>query len=905
MVYMYEPLGGIEMKLTGLTRAQVEENRKQYGSNTLTQIPPDPLWKKILEGFKDPMIMILLVALVIQVILFFMGKADWYEPVGILVAIMIANGVASVSESKQEGKASALKEAEESKEMAKVIRDGELTEIHVSEVVVGDIIYLQSGDKIAADGEIVEGSIKVDQASLNGETEEALKTADGDVQEYDIKDLLNTRYAYRGTVVCGGEAYMEVKVVGDKTLFGELALEVQEDTRETPLQIKLGKLAKQISTFGYIGAIAIIIGVFARTIISGNVPADFFGWINLTIEAVTVAVTIIVCAVPEGLPMLTSILLSYQSMRMAKDNVLVHKINGLETAGSLSLLFSDKTGTITQGKLSVVELATGNVRKFNSMSELPANLKDDVVIGIGLNNSASYSGGSIIGGNSTDRALMSFLVDNDAANAMAREDVANFTAFDSAKKFSTITMSRDGSSVTYIKGAPERIIARCTSYLDENGDEKKLIERDYLMSYMDEQAGRSMRLLAVAKCAGDNADGNDLTLVCVLAIRDNVRPEAVAAIREVQEAGIQVVMVTGDRKETAVAIAKEAGLLKKNTDVALTSAELAELSDDELKRILPDLRVVSRALPTDKSRLVRCAQELNLVVGMTGDGVNDSPALKKADVGFAMGSGTEVAKEAGDITILDDNFLSIEKAILYGRTMFKSIRKFLIFQLTVNVAAVLTCFLAPLFGENEILTVIQLLVVNLAMDTLAAIAFGSEPALKEYMKEKPIARDASIVTKGMLTEVILSALYITVVCLCIRFVPALQGLLGGLAGGVLNTTLLNSAVFATFMMAITFNGFNARTSHLNPFENLGRNRNFLLVMGAIFLLQFVFVTFGGDVLSVQALSVATWIICLVIAFLVIPLDMLRKTVTANKPDNTAKPEKKAKKAKKTYITRNI
>jgi magnesium-transporting ATPase (P-type) len=245
-----------------------------------------------------------------------------------------------------------------------------------------------------------------------------------------------------------------------------------------------------------------------------------------------------------------------------------------------------------------------------------------------------------------------------------------------------------------------------------------------------------MRLLGVAKTEGD-PEGSDLTLVCVLSIRDNVRKEVIPAIREVQDAGIQVVMVTGDRKETAVAIARESGLLREPSDVAMTSAEMGEKTDDELKKILPNLRVVARALPTDKSRLVRCAQELNLVVGMTGDGVNDSPALKKADVGFAMGSGTEVAKEAGDITILDDNFTSIDKAILYGRTMFKSIRKFLIFQLTVNVAAVLTCFLAPFFGENQILTVVQLLLINLAMDTLAAIAFGSEPALKEYMKEKP------------------------------------------------------------------------------------------------------------------------------------------------------------------------
>lgn len=880
------------MNLQGLNKQQVEESRQKHGANTLTQIPPEPLWKKILEGFKDPMIMILLVALVIQVVLCFMGEAHWYEPVGILIAIMIANGVSAISENQQEGKASALKAEEEAKEVAKVLRDGKLMEIHVSEVVVGDLVYLQAGDKISADGEIVEGLVKVDQATLNGETKEATKTVNESGEAYNTKDLLNRCYVYRGTVVCSGEAYMEVKVVGDKTLFGELALEVQEDTRETPLQVKLGKLAKQISTFGYIGAIAIVVGVFARTLLGGNIPNTFMEWVNLSIEAITVAVTIIVCAVPEGLPMLTSILLSYQSMRMAKDNVLVHKINGLETAGSLSLLFSDKTGTITEGKLSVVEVATGNVRKFSSMKELPLPLKDEVTIGIGLNNSSSYSNGSIIGGNSTDRALMSFLVDAGVDANVAREDVRNFNAFDSAKKYSTVTINHNGKVVTYIKGAPERIIARCQTYLDENGAVKPLTERNFLMAYMDEQAGRSMRLLGVAKCDGDTADGDSLTLVCVLAIRDNVRKEAVDAIREVQEAGIQVVMVTGDRKETAVAIAKEAGLLKNNTDVALTSAELAELSDDELKKVLPNLRVVSRALPTDKSRLVRCAQELNLVVGMTGDGVNDSPALKKADVGFAMGSGTEVAKEAGDITILDDNFLSIEKAILYGRTMFKSIRKFLIFQLTVNVAAVLTCFLAPLFGENEILTVIQLLVVNLAMDTLAAIAFGSEPALMEYMKEKPIARDASIVTGKMMSQVVVSGLYITAMCLCIRFVPAIQNLFATWNGFAIPVSgeplakevsvMLNSAVFATFMMAISFNGFNARTEHTNPFEHLGRNKNFLLVIGALLVLQFLFVTFGGAVLSVAPLNWTTWLVCLLIAFLIIPIDIIRKVITSKK-----------------------
>lgn len=865
------------MKLQGLSSKQVEESRKQHGSNELTQIPADPLWKKILEGFKDPMIMILLVALVVQIGLFLLGQAEWFEPVGILIAIVIANGVASISENKQENKASALKEEEEAKEIAKVIRDGKLLEIHVSEVVVGDLVYLQAGDKISADGVVVEGVLKVDQAALNGETEEATKIPCPDEKtSYDVKDLLNKHYAYRGTVVCGGEGYMEIRVVGDKTLFGELALEVQEETRQTPLQVKLGVLAQQISKFGYIGAGAIVVGILAKTFITGALPTGIYGWIRLLLDAITVAITVIVCAVPEGLPMLTSILLSFQSLRMAKDNVLVRKINGLETAGSLSILFSDKTGTITEGRLSVVELVTGNVVPFKELSKMPSNLAGDVIIGTGINNSAVASNGSIIGGNSTDRALMAYLIDSKVVNSIAKEEARNFNAFDSAKKFSSVTVQRDGKSMTYIKGAPERIIERCTHYIDENGETKELVEKNYLIAHMDAQAGRSMRLLAVAKREGESDEG-DLTLVCVISIRDNVRKEAADAIHEVQNAGIQVVMVTGDRKETAVAIAKEAGLLVNPEDVALTSAEMAEKSDEEMKKILPHLRVVARALPTDKSRLVRLAQELEEVVGMTGDGVNDSPALKKADVGFAMGSGTEVAKEAGDITILDDNFSSIEKAILYGRTMFKSIRKFLIFQLTVNVSAVLTCFIGPILGENVILTVIQLLLINLAMDTLAAIAFGSEPALREYMKDKPVPRNERIVTKDMLIEVIISALYITVICLSILFFAPIRNLFGDV-----DMTYLKSALFATFMMAITFNGFNARTAHINPFENLMRNKNFLLVMLSIFVMQFVFVTFGGEVLSVESLSLKSWLICLVLAFMVIPIDAVRKLLTAHK-----------------------
>ena len=860
------------MEFNGLTQKQAEESANKYGKNTLTQLPPIPLWKKIILGFKDPMLMILCVALLVQLILFLLKKAEWYEPVGVFVAIIIANGVAAISENKQEGKAFALKAEEEAKETTKIIRDGILSEMHVSEVVTGDIIYLQAGDKIPADGEIIHGRVMVDQAVLNGETEEAEKIPNDTDEEYDIKDLLNPYYIYRGCVVCEGEAYLKVKVVGDGTLFGQLALEVQEEKRATPLQVKLGKLAKDISTFGYIGAVCIILAVIGKAYFSGTVENNLLSWVEVILNSITISVTIIVCAVPEGLPMLTSILMSFQSIRMIKDNVLVRKINGLETSGSLSILYSDKTGTITEGKLSVVEITCGNLKGFNNLISASDAFTTDYLIGTGLNNSAMESEGYAIGGNNTDRALMNFLIKEDKVKVLNKSIIEEFEAFDSAKKYSSLTVKLGEEVVSYIKGAPEIIVNKCHSYVDEKGQVKDDLNKEALNEFMNEQASRSMRLLAVAKTKGKEI-GDDLTLVCILSIRDNVRPEATHAIKEVQGAGIQVVMITGDRKETAEAIAKEAGLMRLKSDVALTHKELDDMTDDEIKEILPNLRVVSRAIPTDKSRLVRLAQELDMVVGMTGDGVNDSPALKKADVGFAMGSGTEVAKAAGDITILDDNFLSIEKAILYGRTMFRSIRKFLIFQLTVNVGAVLTCFLGPLFGQDVVLTVIQLLLINLVMDTLAAIAFGSEPALKEYMKDKPIPRGEPIVTYKMYSQIALIAFYITFICLAILFIPAIKDLFENT-----DVMYLRSAVFATFMMAIAFNGFNARTAKLNILDKITKNVNFWIIMLLIFVLQFLFVTFGGPVLSVKPLTLHSWIICLAFALAVIPLELIRRGI---------------------------
>ena len=483
-----------------------------------------------------------------------------------------------------------------------------------------------------------------------------------------------------------------------------------------------------------------------------------------------------------------------------------------------------------------------DAKVFTELKGLDNETLNDLIIGAGVNNSATVGDGNVIGGNSTDRALMSFFKDNPSILKIiskAKNDVKKFTAFNSDNKMSTVEFN-DGS--VYVKGAPEKILVQC----------KNIPDRKKLDDYINAQADRAMRLLAIAKEAE-----NKMELICVLSIRDNVRKEAVDAIKQVRSAGIQVVMVTGDRKETAVAIAKEAGLISSPNEIAMTSQEMAAKSDEELKKILPDLRVISRALPSDKSRLVKIAQELNLVVGMTGDGVNDSPALKKADVGFAMGSGTEVAKEAGDITILDDNFKSIAKAILYGRSMFKSIRKFLVFQLTVNVAAVVTCFLGPLFGQNIMLTVIQLLLINLAMDTLAAIAFGSEPPREQYMNEKPIPRDENIITPSMFNDILIGAAYVTLICMAVMFFGPVKKLF--MTDDII---YLRTALFAVFMMSITFNGLSMASS-----------KNCVLVMLFIFVLQWVFVEFGGEVLSVKALSLDSWLNCFVLAVLIVPVKM--------------------------------
>ena len=886
------------MKSFGLTSGQAADSREKHGDNRLTEQKTEGFWSKLWNNLGDPMIKILCVALVVNIVFVFLGQTEWYEAVGIALAVLLATLVSTFSEYRNENAFQKLQE-EASQIKCKVYRDGEIVEIPINDIVVNDCILLQVGDKIPADGILADGNLKVDQSTLNGESKEATKTVmpDDYVDQDASMDFLNPYKLFRGSVVCSGNAVMCVTTVGDHSVYGQIASELQIDAdRDSPLKVKLSKLAGDISKFGYIGGILIAVAFLFQTIVVGNgfdggqISAYLSNWMNVVndvVQAVMLAVIIIVMAVPEGLPLMIAIVSALNMGKMLKDNVLVRKVAGIETAGSLNILFSDKTGTITKGQLEAVVFIDGESSEYKKYNEVVGGLGRLLSLSIHHNTTAVVSGEgkkrAVIGGNATERAILGFAAgkNNQEPNVALIDSIP----FDSANKYSASHIHGD-YHLTLIKGAPEKILDRCKYYYDEHGESQPFTGRTAFDGKIDELANRAIRVLALATCEkrpgsdGQLPDG-DWTLVGVIGIRDEVRPEAISAIEEVQNAGVQVVMITGDRKDTAVAIAREAALLTSDDQIVLTSDELAQLSDDEVKAGLKKLRVIARALPSDKSRLVRIAQELNLVVGMTGDGVNDSPALKRADVGFAMGGGTEVAKEASEIVILDDNFSSIENAILYGRTIFNSIRKFIVFQLTINVTAVLVSFAMPLLGLPNPLSITQILWVNLVMDTLAALAMGGEPALRRYMKEKPKRRDEHIVSSRMWGQILTGAAWI--------FILSMLLLLTGLGQSMFrphpDSNYLLTGYFAFFILASVCNAFNARTEKLNLLDNIGKNKGFLQVMVLIVLVQVVMTYVGGVILRCYGLELHEWLVVVLLSVSIIPIDLARKALFNRKPDS--------------------
>ena len=862
------------MEFKGLNEKEVIENRKKYGSNTISKKRRETFLSLFIETLGDPIIKILLIALGIKIIFLF-KDFDWYETIGIVIAIFVASFISSISEY---GSSKAFQKLEEvtSKLKCLVLRGGSEISITSDEIVYDDIVILTSGDKVPADGILIEGKLSCNESVLSGEAKDKHKIkAKG-------KNYNEENFLYMASTITSGKGYMRVLSVGDNTFYGKLAKEVQTTNEPSPLKVRLTHLAKIISRIGYVsaflGAISYLFNViviknnFDINLISStlsNFPL-LFGYL---LHALTLSVTIIVVCVPEGLPMMITLVLSSNMKRMLKDNVLVRKLVGIETAGSLNVLFTDKTGTLTKGNLEVVGYTLGNLNTYNSLMEVKGKYKDIFEKSLIYNNDSIYNSNdnTAYGSNITDRALLNFV----KKNKSSKVKIINTVPFDSEKKYSISIIEEDNKKIKLIKGAAEKIVNNSNRYYDENGNIMPL-NKNNLNKVIDTYTKRGIRVIGISTLDASYSVEyiKNMILVGIVLIKDDIRPEAKEAVKDIKEAGINVVMITGDGKITATSIAKEIGIIEKSSDIVITSEDISKMSDEDIIKNIDNIKVVARSLPSDKSRLVNLAKNKNLVVGMTGDGINDAPALKKADVGFSMGSGTEVAKEASDIIILDDNINSISKAILYGRTIFKSIRKFIICQLTINLCALSVSIIGPFIGVAVPVTVVQMLWINMVMDTLAGLAFSYEAPLKEYMKEKSKSKKEGIINGYMFNQILVMGLYSSL--LCIIFLK--NDYINSLFRKSVNNEYLLTAFFGLFIFIGIFNSFNARTHRLNIFANILKNKVFLLVIAFILCMQIYLIYYGGSLFRTSGLTSKEFLIMFILALTVIPVDFIRKTI---------------------------
>lgn len=861
----------------GLNNEEVKENRKKYGSNNISGKNTNTFFNLFIETLGDPIIKILIIALAVKTIFLFQDF-DYFETIGIVIAILVASLISAISEYGS-NKAFERMQEESSKINVRVRRNKKIIEISIDDIVKNDVIILSSGEKIPADGILIRGKLSVDESSLNGESKEVYKELTKDINIISDKNKV-----YRGTTIYDGTAEVLITKVGMDTLYGKMAKELTTGEDISPLKLRLTNLAKIISKIGYIAAILIAISyLFSKIFILNNFNLSIIKAIPLNtiigyiLEAMTLAVSVLVMAVPEGLPMMITLVLSTNSKKMLKNKVLVRKMVGIETAGSLNILFTDKTGTITNGKMEVISILDGSLNEYTNINELLPSYRQILIDSIIYNNDSEYDSttNKIIGGNITDKALLSFAGQNKKDTIKIIDKIM----FNSQNKYSISIIEKNNKKIKLIKGAPDVLLKYTTNYIDENG-KRKYLDKEKLMSIIKEKTNKGIRAIAISTSQSiyptDNIRRN--ILVGIIFIKDEIRKEARDGLNLIKSAGINTIMVTGDSKETATSIAKEVGIVSNNADIILSSNELSKINDDELKKIIPRLKVVSRALPEDKKRLVLLSKELGLVTGMTGDGVNDCIALKKADVSFAMGSGTEVAKEASDIVILDDNIVSISKAILYGRTIFKNIRKFIIFQLSVNVSAILLALIGPFIGVPSPITVVQMLWINMVMDTLAGLAFSYEVPRIEYMKEPPKKKEENILNKYMINEILSSGLYSLVLCIIFLKLPIIKSLF------VDNNHFMTS-FFCLFIFLATFNAFNARTHRLNIFAHLSENKIFLLITLFIIIVQISITYSGITIFQTTRINIKELLITIVLSFSIIPLDIIRKIITKKTKHN--------------------
>nr|DAQ97497.1 MAG TPA: Cation transport ATPase [Caudoviricetes sp.] len=861
----------------GLSNQEVEQSREKYGANRLPEKVYPTIWERITNVFKEDGIMTMLFVLaILEGIEALVCREIPWECIGIMTTVSVVTFFTINSDLKQEKSFKDLK-ASIQEPTVTVIREGRKQIIKQSDLVVGDICLLNNGEKAYADGLIIEQTdFKISNAELNGESDEVEVDTFNYVEnsEVEFTDDVSKQEGFinSGALIVNGKATMGVVRVGENTESGKALVNVTE--MKTPLLEKLDTLTEQITRYGAVGATLMFAINFGVIVLLKGGLSYFTSTAVLSIgldivACLMVALSIFSASAPEGLPFVINLVLSANVNKMKKHNVLLKNVKKGETSGSLSILFSDKTGTMTKNIMSIVEFTDGTGKTLNRGEIENSKYKELIDRSIVMSSDSYYDeNGDLIGGNGTDRAFSKF-VGADLFKQYSNSTVIKSQPFNSKNKYNAVQL--DG--YTIYKGAGEILVNNSKNLINTDcwvrGIEEE--DRENLQSTMDRMMNKAERVLAIAiskQPLVDNELPSDLTLLAVFGIRDEIRESTPTAIENLNNAGVQVVMVTGDNIKTADAIAKEIGLLKDG-DLSFTNDILMDMTDEEIASILPKLKVVGRAKPDTKRRLNHIAQNNGYVTGMCGDGVNDAPALMQADIGFAMGSGTDVAKDAGDVVILDNNLASIEYGVKSGRQIFKNIQKFLKYQLAINVGIVITPILASLCGVTKSLAVTSILWINAIMDTLASLAFSGEPCEDSVMKEKPISRTANIINKDMMIQIATTGLYFIGTGLFMLT----SDVMGNLFGEKQTT-----AYFSLFVMIAIFNGFNVRTASINCLKDIKKNPRFIKIMALITVLQVLLVSFGGKIFDVMPMNLMEWLIVTGIAVLIIPIDLIRKMI---------------------------
>lgn len=859
--------------MNGLSSKEVLKSRELHGSNKLPEPKLDKWYDFAKEALSEKITMILIAIAVLQLFLGVMGVMDLSDPIMILVVLAIVTCIA-VKTGLGVQKSAAELRAKTSVRYCDVIRDGKVQTINKDELVVGDLVCVGMGQEIFADGYLIEGKISVNNAAINGETKECKKTP---IEGYVHKKTTSTdaytnqNCLFAGTTVMSGEGKMIVTDVGVNTVNGDTLVKMQTlEAPKTALDIALDNLSDFISKWGTIAAVI----TFAVLTISGIAQVGFGeyfsgGVLNIIqkiAQNFSVALTIIVAAVPEGLPLIVKLVTKQNVKTMEKFNILAKNPGKIPELAYVDIICTDKTGTLTTGIMTPKKIIDGFGNDVNKDSVLWNNIKAN----ISLNNSATFdSENNITGGNSIDRAVLSLVNPETYVDIQEKYPVKLKQVFNSSNKYSAFT-TKDG--VTYYKGAPEKLIEHCTKVMNSSGEIVENSGKDALSNAITAMTSNAMRCIAVAMADGDlveNEIPNDMTFLGIIGVVDPVRDEVPSAVKTAHKAGIQVIEITGDCIETAVAVATECGIYK-NGDLALTNDEFEAMSDDEVKSIIPRLRVISRCSPNTKLRLVTLAQEIGKSVAMTGDGVNDSPALKRADVGFGMQGGSDVAKEASDIVLTDDNFASVVKAVELGRTFMHNIMMFLEFQLPINISLLILSVIYPMIATGALLASVQILIVNIIMDSLNSLSFGGEPPKDEYMTEKPIKKGSGLFIRGAKKRIAISTVAFITLYGIITFSP--------IANMFATETEAMTARFALLCFMAVFNGFNIRTEHINLFNGIGKNKLFSAIAIGIFVMTFALCNFAENLIKVTALDFKHWVVVVILAFMVIPIDLIRKVI---------------------------